>query len=121
VRGRSRAPFHFFVFVVYFGQNQGKSEETVMETIAAIATAQSPSAIGIVRLSGEETRRVLAALFTPASGMAVEALPYRRMTYGDIRSADGTLLDRGMAVFPPPTATRARRAPSSTAMARRSY
>ena len=34
-----------------------------METIAAIATAQSPSAIGIVRLSGEETRRVLAALF----------------------------------------------------------
>ena len=47
-----------------------------METIAAIATAQSPSAIGIVRLSGEETRRVLAALFTPASGMAVEALPY---------------------------------------------
>ena len=69
-----------------------------METIAAIATAQSPSAIGIVRLSGEETRRVLAALFTPASGMAVEALPYRRMTYGDIRSADGTLLDRGMAV-----------------------
>lgn len=93
-----------------------------METIAAIATAQSQSAIGIVRLSGEETRRVLAALFTPASGMAVEALPYRRMTYGDIRSADGTLLDRGMAVcFPPPTATRARRAPSSTAMARRSY
>ena len=69
-----------------------------METIAAIATAQSPSAIGIVRLSGDETRRVLAALFTPASGMAVEALPYRRMTYGDIRSADGTLLDRGMAV-----------------------
>ena len=69
-----------------------------METIAAIATAQSPSAIGIVRLSGEETRRVLAALFTPVSGMAVEALPYRRMTYGDIRSADGTLLDRGMAV-----------------------
>ena len=69
-----------------------------METIAAIATAQSPSAIGIVRLSGEETRRVLAALFTPASGMAVEALPYRRMTYGDIRSADGTLLDHGMAV-----------------------
>ena len=69
-----------------------------METIAAIATAQSPSAIGIVRLSGEETRRVLAALFTPASGMAVEALPYRRMTYGDIRSVDGTLLDRGMAV-----------------------
>ena len=82
-----------------------------METIAAIATAQSPSAIGIVRLSGEETRRVLAALFTPASGMAVEALPYRRMTYGDIRSADGTLLDRGMAVRPQLHGRGERRAP----------
>ena len=68
------------------------------DPIAAIATAPGRGAVGIVRLSGEETRRVLAALFTPASGMAVEALPYRRMTYGDIRSADGTLLDRGMAV-----------------------
>lgn len=54
--------------------------------------------------------------------MAVEALPYRRMTYGDIRSADGTLLDRGMAVcFSAAHSYTARRAPSSTAMARRSY
>ena len=43
-----------------------------MDTIAAIATAQSPSAIGIVRLSGEGARRVLAALFTPASGAKYE-------------------------------------------------
>ena len=69
-----------------------------MDTIAAIATAQSPSAIGIVRLSGEGTRRVLAALFAPASGAAVESLPYRRMTYGDVRDETGALLDRGMAV-----------------------
>ena len=69
-----------------------------MDTIAAIATAQSPSAIGIVRLSGEEARRVLAALFAPASGAAVENLPYRRMTYGDVRDENGALLDRGMAV-----------------------
>ena len=46
-----------------------------METIAAIATAQSPSAIGIVRLSGEETRRVLAALFTPVSGGRSASVP----------------------------------------------
>ena len=32
-----------------------------MDTIAAIATAQSPSAIGIVRLSGEGARRPRAA------------------------------------------------------------
>ena len=69
-----------------------------MDTIAAIATAQSPSAIGIVRLSGEGARRVLAALFAPTSGAAVENLPYRRMTYGDVRDENGALLDRGMAV-----------------------
>ena len=69
-----------------------------MDVIAAIATAQSPSAIGIVRLSGAETRRVLAALFTPADGAAVCDLPYRRMVYGDVRDENGALLDRGMAV-----------------------
>ena len=69
-----------------------------MDTIAAIATAQSPSAIGIVRLSGEKTREVLDALFTPVSGAAVSALPYRRMTYGDVHTPDGALLDRCMAV-----------------------
>lgn len=69
-----------------------------MELIAAIATAQSPSAVGIVRLSGEGTRDALAALFTPANGMAVSDLPYRRMTYGDVRDETGALLDRCMAV-----------------------
>ena len=69
-----------------------------MELIAAIATAQSPSAVGIVRLSGEGTRDALAALFTPANGMAVSDLPYRRMTYGDVCDETGTLLDRCMAV-----------------------
>ena len=69
-----------------------------MELIAAIATAQSPSAVGIVRLSGEGTRDALAALFTPANGMVVSDLPYRRMTYGDVRDETGALLDRCMAV-----------------------
>ena len=64
-----------------------------MELIAAIATAQSPSAVGIVRLSGEGTRDALAALFTPANGMVVSDLPYRRMTYGDVRDETGALLD----------------------------
>ena len=69
-----------------------------MELIAAVATAQSPSAVGIVRLSGEGTRDALAALFTPANGMVVSDLPYRRMTYGDVRDETGALLDRCMAV-----------------------
>ena len=38
------------------------------DTIAAIATASAAAAVGIVRLSGAETRHVLAALFTPVNG-----------------------------------------------------
>ena len=38
------------------------------DTIAAIATPQLPSAIGILRLSGPDTRRILAVVFSPAHG-----------------------------------------------------
>ena len=48
------------------------------DTIAAIATAPAAAAVGIVRLSGAETRRVLAALFTPVDGRSAAELPTRR-------------------------------------------
>ena len=38
------------------------------DTIAAIATALSPSAIGILRLSGPDTKAVLDAVFFPLNG-----------------------------------------------------
>ena len=47
------------------------------DTIAAIATAPAAAAVGIVRLSGAETRRVLAALFTPVNGRSAAELPLR--------------------------------------------
>ena len=55
-------------------------------------------AIGIVRLSGAETRRVLAALFTPVDGRSAAELPPRRMTYGTVRDAEGRTLDHALAV-----------------------
>ena len=70
-----------------------------MDTIAAIATAQLPSAIGIVRISGEQARRILAALFVPVNGVPVEQLPPRRMSYGTVRSAEGNALDQILAVW----------------------
>ena len=69
------------------------------DTIAAIATGQGTAAVGIVRISGAQTQRVLAALFAPANGLAVSALPPRRMTYGAIRDAEGRTLDHALAVF----------------------
>ena len=68
------------------------------DTIAAIATASAAAAVGIVRLSGAETRRVLAALFTPVNGRSAAELPPRRMTYGTVCDAEGRTLDHALAV-----------------------
>ena len=67
-----------------------------MDTIAAIATAQKSSAVGIVRISGNNTAKILSALFTPASGQS--ELPPRQMVYGTVHNKDGTVLDHALAV-----------------------
>ena len=72
-----------------------------MDTIAAIATAQGASAVGIVRLSGGKSRAIVSALFTPASGVRADDLPPRRMVYGTLRGENGALLDHIMAVWLP--------------------
>lgn len=72
-----------------------------MDTIAAIATAQGASAVGIVRLSGGKSRAIVSALFTPASGVRADELPPRRMVYGTLRGENGALLDHVMAVWFP--------------------
>lgn len=68
------------------------------DTIAAIATAQGTAAVGIVRISGAQTRRVLGALFTASSGIPAQELPPRRMVYGTVRDAQGRVLDHALAV-----------------------
>ena len=69
-----------------------------MDTIAAIATAQKASAVGIIRISGDESAKILSALFTPANGTPVAELPPRRMIYGTVHSKDGAVLDHALAV-----------------------
>lgn len=67
-----------------------------MDTIAAIATAQKSSAVGIVRISGDETAKIFSALFTPANGQT-ELAP-RHMIYGIVHTKDGIVLDHALAV-----------------------
>ena len=54
------------------------------DTIAAIATGTQVSAIGILRLSGDETFRVIDRLCFPYSG---------RLIFGELRDRGGELLD----------------------------
>ena len=57
------------------------------DTIAAIATGASVSAIGIIRISGPEAMEAVSRLFRP---MPEED---RKLAYGELRTTDGELLD----------------------------
>lgn len=70
-----------------------------MDTIAAIATPAVPSAIGILRISGENALAVLDALFAPAGGKPMSEQPARRMVYGAVRDAQGRVIDHALAVW----------------------
>ncbi len=68
------------------------------ETIAAIATAPGEGGIGIVRISGEDAKRILEKIFVQSQGKA-EFKP-RVMHYGYIRDDfSGELIDEVMAVY----------------------
>lgn len=63
------------------------------DTIAAIATGTQVSAIGIIRLSGDETFRVIDRLFFPYSGKKMSESAERRLIFGELRDRGGELLD----------------------------
>lgn len=63
------------------------------DTIAAIATGTQVSAIGIIRLSGDETFQVIDRLFFPYSGKKMSESADRRLIFGELRDRAGELLD----------------------------
>ena len=63
------------------------------DTIAAIATGTGISAIGIIRVSGEDALSVADALFTPSCGGKMSEMPDRKLVYGGLHAADGALID----------------------------
>ncbi|MGE0517469.1 MAG: tRNA uridine-5-carboxymethylaminomethyl(34) synthesis GTPase MnmE [Candidatus Binatia bacterium] len=67
-----------------------------LDTIAAIATAPGPGAIGVVRISGPEARRLGEAVFRRIQPGAWTS---HRLYRGRVCTADGTPLDEGLAVL----------------------
>ena len=73
------------------------------DTIAAIATAPGPSAIGVVRLSGPGTRSALDRVFRPKNGRPMSRQEPRRLVLGDVLDREGQVIDSALAVlFPGP-------------------
>ncbi len=63
------------------------------ETIAAVATGAVLSAIGIVRLSGDDAIALADALFRPQSGGSMRESAPRTLVYGSLYTRAGELLD----------------------------
>ena len=73
------------------------------DTIAAIATPQLPSAIGILRLSGPGTLTALERVFRAGNGRPAGEQAPRRMVYGDLLDESGSVIDHVLCVrFPRP-------------------
>ncbi len=68
------------------------------DTIAAIATARAPSAIGILRLTGPDTVKILDTVFRP-NGRCMSQRPDRVMVLGDVLDQSGRSVDNGLAVL----------------------
>lgn len=64
------------------------------DTIAAISTGAQVSAIGIIRLSGEDAIRIVSTLFHPVSGKKMAEADDRKLVFGDLLDRNGELLDR---------------------------
>ena len=63
------------------------------DTIAAIATGNVVSAIGILRVSGPDTLSVIDRVFFPANGKPMSSAADRQLVYGALRDDSGATLD----------------------------
>ncbi|MCI2059040.1 MAG: tRNA uridine-5-carboxymethylaminomethyl(34) synthesis GTPase MnmE [Oscillibacter sp.] len=74
-----------------------------MDTIAAIATGNAATAIGIVRVSGEKCFDACDRVFRPVNGRPFSGAAARKMIFGDMLDRQGNRIDRGLAVrYPGP-------------------
>ena len=68
------------------------------DVIAAIATGKQPSAIGILRLSGDGAAALCGSVFTPNSGVPLSDAPNRKLVLGALHDVQGRVIDQALAV-----------------------
>ena len=67
--------------------------------IAAVSTGNQVSAIGILRLTGDDCAKVAGKVFKLTSGMPLEEAPNRKLMLGTLLDKEGRIIDQCMAVF----------------------
>ena len=67
-------------------------------TIAAVSTGNQISAIGIIRLTGDDCIGIAGSVFTLNNGKPLSAALERKLMLGTLRDKDGRVIDQCMAV-----------------------
>ncbi len=68
-------------------------------TIAAVSTGNQISAIGILRLTGDDCARIAGKVFTPDGGYPLWDAPNRKLILGTLFDKENRPIDRCMAVY----------------------
>ncbi len=71
----------------------------MQDTIAAVSTGNQISAIGILRLTGQDCAQIAGKVFSCASGKALAEAPNRKLVLGTLRDSQGRVIDQCMAVY----------------------
>ncbi len=69
------------------------------DTIAAVSTGNTISAIGILRLTGDGCAQIAGQVFIPANGAPLSQAPDRKLILGTLRDKAGRVIDQCMAVY----------------------
>ena len=68
-------------------------------TIAAVSTGNVISAIGIIRLTGDESAEIGGKVFTCKNGKPLSQAPNRKLILGDLHDKAGRVIDSCCAIF----------------------
>ena len=68
-------------------------------TIAAVSTGLSVSAIGIIRMTGDDCAKIGNKVFVANNGKALKDAPNRQLVLGSLRDKDGRVIDHCCAIY----------------------
>ena len=68
-------------------------------TIAAISTGNVISAIGIIRLTGDDCAQIASRVFTLNTGKALADAPDRKLVLGQLHNKEGRIIDSCCAIY----------------------
>ncbi|MBE6958287.1 MAG: tRNA uridine-5-carboxymethylaminomethyl(34) synthesis GTPase MnmE [Ruminococcaceae bacterium] len=68
-------------------------------TIAAVSTGLTVSAIGIIRMTGDDCAQIANKVFSATNGQPLTDAPNRRLVLGELKDKDGRVIDYCCAVY----------------------